>query len=336
MSPPRRVARPSSAPAFLVDRGAGRTPLKPPFTLPPPSALHLAAAGQYDRKALALHSLPTLLGVGGPSPEELAAKAAAEAKAEAERKAKEEAEAAEAAAAEAAKAKGKPKKLSPAEEAALAEAAAAEAAAKQAKEEEEERLRKEAEEEEARKRVNWKDRLEERCLPYEWTPLMFAARHGTAESVQLLIEAGASVNARDIHNSTSLHKACIGAESVKKIQALIRAGAELEATDRYGMTPLFTAAFNERVDAVRTLMKAGASQFAKDGPLLDGDTPYQMCMKNGLWTTADVLRKHEVRRKKVKSGMNYLVPADTPYWVPPAFSAKRMNPRGVWGPATGS
>ena len=123
---------------------------------------------------------------------------------------------------------------------------------------------------------------------------------------------------------------------MQKIRALVEAGASLEATDRYGMTPLHVAASNERLLCIKELIKLGASQFAKDGPLLDGDTPYQMAMKCGLWETADVLKKSEVRRKKLAGGGTRMVPFDTPYWEPPAFSAKRMNPRGQWGPGAGS
>lgn len=296
-------------------------------------ALHLAAAGEFDRQAQSLHSLPDLLGVvREPTAEELAAKAAAEAeaKAEAERLEAERLEAEAEAAAAAAKAK--PKKLSAAEEAALAEEEAAAAAEAKAKAEAEaaEAARKEAEAE-AAKRM-WLDRIEERCQPYEWTPLMFAARNGTAEAVDLLIEKGASVNVTDIHNATSLHKAAMTEkDGVAKIKSLVRAGADLEAVDRYGMTPLHVAAFNERLDAIVTLMQLGANHFAKDGPLQDGDTPFQMAQKNGLWSTVEVLKKHEVRRKKINAGFTRLVPADTPYWEPPAFSAKRMNPKGKWG-----
>lgn len=306
--------------------------MKPVFHLPPPSALHLAAAGQFDRKAQALHSLPSLLGMEtGPTEAELAAAAEAEAAAKAAQLAAEVEAAAAAEAEAAAKSKAKPKKMSAAEEAAAAEAAAAEAAEAEAKAAAEAEANAAAEAAAAAARVNWKDKLEDRCQPYEWTPIMFAARQGTLEAITLLIEAGANVNAKDVHKSTALHKACIGGDGVTKIEALIRAKANLEATDRYGMTPLHVAAFNERIDAVELLMRAGASQFAKDGPLLDGDTPYQMATKNGLWETAEVLRKHEVRRKKYTAGFTRFVPADTPYWQPPAFSAKRMNPNGRWG-----
>jgi hypothetical protein len=225
------------------------------------------------------------------------------------------------------------KELASEEEAAAAAAMAAEAAAA------EEEAAAAAEAEAARQRMNWREHLEDRCAPYEWTPLMFAARHGSPEDLQLLLDAGASVNARDIHGATSLHKAaCAGPPSsaVAKLTALVAAGADLEASDRYGMTALHVAAFNERVESVRSLMKLGASQFSKCGPLLDGDTPLQLAQRNGLDTVAAALRSSEVRRKKLKAGGSHFVPADTPYWQPPAFSAKRMNPRGVWGPPAGA
>ena len=72
----KRVEAPSSraqsAPAGkgLVDRGVGRTPLKPVVHLPPPSALHLAAAQQFDRVACTMHSMRDLLGFGEPAPSE--------------------------------------------------------------------------------------------------------------------------------------------------------------------------------------------------------------------------------------------------------------------------
>ena len=79
-----------------------------------------------------------------------------------------------------------------------------------------------------------------------------------------------------------------------------------------------------------------ARQFAKDGPLLDGDTPYQVALKQGLWDVAEVLKVSEVRRKKLAAGGTRTVPHDTPYWEPPAFSAKRMSAKGTWGVAAGA
>jgi len=102
------------------------------------------------------------------------------------------------------------------------------------------------------------------------------------------------------------------------------------------MTPLHVAAFNERHACIKCLVNLGASQFAKDGPLLDGDTPFQMARKAGLWETAEVLKLSEVRVKKLAAGGFRLVPHNTPFWKPPAFSAKRMSARGAWGPDVGS
>ena len=61
-----------------------------------------------------------------------------------------------------------------------------------------------------------------------------------------------------------------------------------------------------------------------------------MALRAGLWETAEVLKVSEVRRKKLSAGGTRLVPADTPYWAPPAFSAKRMSAKGAWGPLVGA
>ena len=48
------------------------------------------------------------------------------------------------------------------------------------------------------------------CLPVDrWTPLHEAANHGEAEITELLLQAGANVNARGLDNDTPLHDACV-------------------------------------------------------------------------------------------------------------------------------
>ena len=289
-----------------------------------------------------MHSLAELLGraeAPAPTEEELRAAEAAAAEAAARAQAEEEARlAAEEAAKAARPGSGKGKKKSPAELKADEEATAAAETERRAAEEaaaaaEAERLRQEE-----AKKVNWMEHLEDRCQPYQWTPLFFAARDGSAEDVKLLLECGASVHARDTHGATPLHKAaCTGGKrAVAKLQALASARADLEATDRYGRTALHVAASNERIECIKCLVKLGASQFAKDGPLLDGDTPYQMACEAGLWEVAEVLRASEVRLKKLTAGATRTVPADTPYWTPPPFSAKRMSVKGAWGVKVGA
>jgi hypothetical protein len=186
----KRVDAPSSraqsAPATrtLIDRGFGRTPLKPVLILPPPTTIHLAAASQFDRSALKLHSLRELLTDNKSAAEQEraiveAAEAASAAVLEAARKVEEAED--EKRAKRPSSAKGK--KKSPAEVQAEKEEEAAFAAAKAERQKAAEAAAAEA----ARKAreaatsndVNWLEHLEDRCAPYEWTPLMFAARHGT-------------------------------------------------------------------------------------------------------------------------------------------------------------
>ena len=126
------------------------------------------------------------------------------------------------------------------------------------------------------------------------TPLHIAAEYGDAETVRLLVNRGASVNARTRHeiyrggeyiNSatvyaepptgvgrTPLHVA-IRVMNVPTIKALLRAkSVNVNATDPMGATPLHLAVIygffkNEPMqhapDVVEMLMKAGANPFKK-------------------------------------------------------------------------
>lgn len=251
----------------------------------------------------------------------------------------EEAANAEAAEAAAAAAKAPPKKgkqsaeeLAAEEAAAAAEAeAAAQAAAAKAAEAAAQAAADDAEI--AKANVNWADpsRLEERALPLEWTPLMHAAARGESGNVELLIAMGADINVKDTQGMTPLHKAAGSATGgAAKVELLVLAKADIRAVDRQGMTPLHVAASNERVETIPKLMQLGASQFAKNGPLQDGDTPYQMAVSEGLHEVAKVLRACEVRRKGWSSGHSLLIPADTPSWEPEPFTPKRMSAKGTW------
>lgn len=73
-----------------------------------------------------------------------------------------------------------------------------------------------------------------------WTGLHWAAAAGHAEIVQILIQAGASVNARDKHESTPLHwAAATGQQSV--LPVLTRGGGNLHMKDKRGRTPIGVA-----------------------------------------------------------------------------------------------
>lgn len=87
------------------------------------------------------------------------------------------------------------------------------------------------------------------------TMLMAAANSSSKEIVRMLLTAGSDVNARDCNGNTALIKA-----SSKEIaQMLIEYGADVNAKDERGNTPLIKAAENNRRDVVELLLNKGAN-----------------------------------------------------------------------------
>lgn len=73
--------------------------------------------------------------------------------------------------------------------------------------------------------------------------LQLAAKYGHVNALQLLIERGANLGARQENDGfTALHEAVIG-RRVEAVRVLIAARAPLEARDRDGRTPLFWGVF---------------------------------------------------------------------------------------------
>ncbi len=94
-----------------------------------------------------------------------------------------------------------------------------------------------------------------------WTALMTATAYGTAESLQLLIDAGADVNVRDTKNggqTVLMWAARSGRQSKRKVQALLKAGADLKATTPdSGWNVLLSAASAGDLPTVELLLEAG-------------------------------------------------------------------------------
>ena len=88
-------------------------------------------------------------------------------------------------------------------------------------------------------------------------PLHCAAATGHAPAMQLLLEAGADVAARDAAGITALHIACATGHDAL-ITLLLEAGADKEAADQAGTTPLALAAQHGREGCVAVLVEAGA------------------------------------------------------------------------------
>jgi ankyrin repeat protein len=98
--------------------------------------------------------------------------------------------------------------------------------------------------------------------------LMAAAHAGDLAQVRRLLAAGADANARDENGWTALMKACYNAELkhgfAEVVQALIDAGADIEAPIGYGVRPLMLAAGYGETAVVEALLKAGADVLAQN------------------------------------------------------------------------
>lgn len=98
------------------------------------------------------------------------------------------------------------------------------------------------------------------------TALMHAAHGGHIAAVQVLIAAGADVNATSPQGWTALAKAAYNGETgrgyVEVIEVLHEAGASLDARIFFGITPLMLAAGGGDAPVVEWLINAGADVLA--------------------------------------------------------------------------
>ncbi len=106
----------------------------------------------------------------------------------------------------------------------------------------------------------------------ELSPLHLANNAATA---RLLVEAGADVKATTEFGSTALHMVAVNAD-LGTITFLAKAGAPLEAKDGWQHTALHTAAVHARPGKATELIKAGAKISAKDE---DRNTPLHLATK---------------------------------------------------------
>lgn len=118
--------------------------------------------------------------------------------------------------------------------------------------------------------------------PNRMTPLLLAAQAGNWDAFDALLKAGADVEAQALDACDLLESAAEGG-NVEIIRFALGLGHPIEghwkprskAGARMGhMTPLYLAAINGRVDAVRVLLEAGADRDAK----FDGQTALKSIM----------------------------------------------------------
>jgi len=90
------------------------------------------------------------------------------------------------------------------------------------------------------------------------TPLMLASMAGHLDLVEMLLEAGARVDARTREGATALIGACQH-DQLQVVKALVRAQADLQAALKgSGTTALYWACFSGSRESTRILLAAGA------------------------------------------------------------------------------
>jgi len=85
---------------------------------------------------------------------------------------------------------------------------------------------------------------------------MWASFRGHAEIVEMLLEKGADVNAKDNNGNTALNWAMMKINN-KIVEILANKGADVNAKDNYGDTPLNWAVKRGEVDLVKILLATG-------------------------------------------------------------------------------
>ena len=107
--------------------------------------------------------------------------------------------------------------------------------------------------------------------------LHWAAREGHTTVVQLLLEKGADVEARDNDERTALHWAAREGHTTV-MQLLLEKGADVEAKDICGRTPLRWAAYSGHAIVVQLLLEKGADVEARDD---NGRTALRLAARAG-------------------------------------------------------
>ncbi len=121
-----------------------------------------------------------------------------------------------------------------------------------------------------------------------WAPLHLAAAFGGPETVKLLLSHGAHEHqvSRNPQRNQPLHAAIALGGSTETIRLLLDAGADVNATQAGGFTPLHQAAAAGKQEIVQLLLDRGAQ---KDSRCDQGKLPCDYARERGHVAIAELL-----------------------------------------------
>jgi len=98
-----------------------------------------------------------------------------------------------------------------------------------------------------------------------WTALHLAAAFGTPAAVSTLLAAGARVDtvSRNPQQNQPLHAALALGKNMESVRLLLEHGAPVNAAQAGGFTPMFSAAIADRRDLLELLLAHGAEPHCK-------------------------------------------------------------------------
>ncbi len=121
--------------------------------------------------------------------------------------------------------------------------------------------------------------------PLGWTPLCVAVLANQKDTVELLLEQGATIPPKDKSGNSVLHMV----NSKEVAEALIRKGADINAKGNHGRTPLHELTARNQKEIIKLLILKGADVTIKDD---DKNTPLDIATKYGRKEITEILKKH--------------------------------------------
>ncbi|KAK2753368.1 hypothetical protein FQN55_003497 [Onygenales sp. PD_40] len=134
----------------------------------------------------------------------------------------------------------------------------------------------------------------------------FAASSGSENTVKLMLEYGADVNARTSQGSTPLHKALeAGKEGI--VELLIDAGADVNSPLLFARTPLHFVAGLGQEKVAAHLLRKGADRTKRD---VFGSYPFQVAQRYGFESMAEMLKPTPSELESSGTSSNWLLQFD--------------------------